>query len=128
VDEPTRSALIALYRAVPSFASVEDEYWDETIDAGLSYPILENLSLYVRSRVESGDLSEVPQYLSETERILRAHDDSYVENLLVIAVIESLHHLPQVIPFLGPVSRYWWNELLVYVAGARLATDYEPPK
>jgi hypothetical protein len=113
-----RAQLDAVYdlrRFVPSFADVESEYWDDT-NEGLSYPLLGALVTYLAKRVAKGDLADLPAFMAATERWL-TDGDLDVQNLVMIEVLEGLHHLPQVIPFLGPRSRYWWNQQLWWLGG-----------
>ena len=115
------SAILALYRTVPTFGAYEgsDWNWDGDEDANnndYSYSLLGDLALHVVDSVERGDVTELPGFLEEVERLLRDGDDD-IEDLVVIEVIEGLHHRSEVIPYLGPKSREWWNRLLPWFDG-----------
>jgi hypothetical protein len=107
-DAAGMAVVDAFLRAVPSFEAVKDELWDE-ISEGLPYVRLGFLINWLGGRVEGGHLEELPAVMAEVEHVLETGDD-YAQNLVVVEVIEGLHHLPQVIPFLGPNGRIWWNK------------------
>lgn len=95
----------SLAGTVPSFN--EDEWWDSSV-IGLDYPMLANLVTYLIHRVEQGDLSELAPFFAEVERLLAK---SETHDLVHIEVIEGMHGLRQVLPFLGPRSRQCWSEV-----------------
>lgn len=99
----------SLRRTVPSFDAVEAEWWDE-YNEGLPYSRLGALVSYLEQRIENGHLEELPGFMAEVEQILTtATTEDWADDLISCEVIEGLHHLTQVIPYLGPKTRVAWD-------------------
>ena len=109
----TIDVVSALRSAVPSFASVAPKYSDETDS---DYVKVGSITRYVADCVVRGDHDELPTLFEEVERLLVEGNDE-VKTLVVVEVLEGLHHLPVVRQFLGPETRRAWNGLLPYLGG-----------
>lgn len=127
-----------LLEACPSFAPVwaEMEVANDDDDDRLHYLDASAFARHLGALWLAGDLHEMPAVFAVIERLV-VDGDHYVSELAVIGYLEDLQTAPAdrfrldpevaFAPFLGPVSRRWWDRLNRFWAGDPRALQVEDP-
>lgn len=106
--------------ADPSFQPHWNEFlveWGDEAEQPL-YLALSSLARHLLNRLETGDTEGFDRVFAVVER-WHTHGDDYVREAATVGLLEALQNLSggsgqrptTVEPWLGPVSRHWWDKL-----------------
>lgn len=123
-----------LLAACPSFApqwqGFRDEWRDEAHDLPL-YLVLADFARHLIAMVERGETSGFPAVFAAVER-LHVEGEHYVREAATVGLLENLQNLNlhkngtepgQFRPYLGPVSKTWWDKLYSFWEHGEPLTD-----
>jgi hypothetical protein len=121
-----------LAQACPSFKDTEGwtEFWNDFGDEP-EIPDYILVSAFIRHLVDLNvaDKTEAFDAVFDLVEGLHLHGDSYVRELATVGILEdlqntNLHHhgsSPEdFVPYLRPVSKWWWEELYLFWDGKGL--------
>lgn len=108
-----------LLDACPSFLAVWNSYVnDATYEPGLLYVDLAEFARHLVHLVQAGSIEEFPSVFAVVER-LHTEGDGLVKEAATIGLLEGIQNAADhagipaktLVPYLGPVSALWWQEV-----------------
>lgn len=116
VPMSTRDLIIAdevmplVVAACPSFGATWDPDENDDESGRLLYLDAADFARHVTKLIRVGELDELPAVAGLIER-LHKDGDAYVRELATIGFLESFYPDEDIVPWLQPKSRRWWDRL-----------------